>query len=118
MALMMSSAIRSRPMLRNAPASRPAIVLWPPSRSRPKTSEASRIVASAVRASVGLFSKKPGELAISAAGSEKSRSPSFSSISLSSGTAARTSKTEVLYGSGVALFLALGERTRSCRGTV
>ena len=95
MVFTMSSAMRSRPMLRKAPASRPAILLCPPSRRRSSTSEASRIVASAARASVGLCSKNPGELAISAAGNENSLSPSLSSMSFSSGTAARTSNSEV-----------------------
>src|SRR5580693_7284436 len=48
----MSSAMRSRPILRKAPARRPAILLCPPSSRRDNKPEASRIVARTARISV------------------------------------------------------------------
>ena len=105
-------------MLRNAPASRPAIVECPPSSSPANRREGSRTVASAVRMSVAWFEKKLGAHAIRAESVEKTRSPSISCLFARGGSAARTSSTDVPWGNAVILFRARGARTISCRGTV
>ncbi len=76
-----------------------------------------RIVASAVRASVGLRSKNAGELAISAAGNENKPQPVFYLNVLFLGTVARMSNSDVPWGSAVALLPPLEARTTSWGGT-
>src|SRR5438309_11687910 len=57
MVFTISSAMRSRPMLRKAPANRPATTVWLPSRRRARRPEASRIIGSTARTSVELLEK-------------------------------------------------------------
>src|SRR5215471_4082271 len=118
MVFTISSAMRSRPPFRKAPARRPAIVLWPPSSNFASSPELSRIMAKDARASVAWLAKYRGEQSISAASSEYKRSSSLSSRSAGGGREALRSSSDVPYGSLVTLFLPLGERTASCRGTV
>ena len=107
-----------RPLLRNAPANRPAIVLCPPSSNLASSAEPSRIIASAARTSVARCEKVFGEHSTRADSSEKIRSPSFSCLSAAAGSTARRSSSDVRCGNVVTLLRALGERTTSCWGTV
>src|SRR5215469_5183193 len=118
MVFTISSAKFPRPLLRKAPAIRPAILLCPPSSSFRNTPETSCMVASAARASVAWLEKYCGEHWIRADSSENARSPSMFCRSSGAGSEARRSSSDVPCGRVVILLRALGERTTSCLGTV
>ena len=118
MLAMMLSAIWSRPMLRKAPARRPATVLWPPVSKRLNTSEASVMRARAARISMARAAKWLGAQAMRAAGRRMRRMPPFVSMSSGRGSSRRTSKIDTPWSRAVGLLPPFGDLTSSCLGTV
>ena len=108
-----SSATFSDPMLLKAPASLPAARVCPPSNSLPSSREASGIIASTVRASVGWFWKKTSGTRIRASSTENRRKLSTISSASSDAIVARVSKSDVLWGRSVLEFPPLTALTNS-----